>query len=329
MYPRTKHIIPALAAALAAVALAACGGRAGAAPIGVAAPWSRSGPLVVAAGDIACDPADAHFSGGRGATNHCQEFATAALAAGLSPAAVLALGDDQYECGGYQAFVHSYGPSWGRLQRITYAVPGNQEYGTSGGTDCDQSRQAAGYFRYFGAAAGPPGRGYYSFDLGGWHLIALNANCSAVDGCGKGSEQERWLEGDLQRDHAKCTLAFWHQPRFSSGSNGNDKHYSAFWEDLYRFNADVVLNGHDHDYERFAPQAPDRTPVINGITEFVVGTGGEDHGSFSGKPEPNSVVRNADTFGVLALTLRPDGFDWSFAPVAGGTFSDHGARSCH
>ena len=143
------------------------------------------------------------------------------------------------------------------------------------------------------------------------------------------AEPEAWLKADFAGHHNVCTLAFWHQPRFSSGSNGNDDHTDQFWVDLAQAHADVVLNGHDHDYERFAPQDPNQQQVSSGIREFVVGTGGEDHGSFSGTAQPNSVVRNADTFGVLELSLHPQSYDWSFVPAEGGAFTDSGTGSCH
>jgi len=289
----------------------------------------KAGLLIVAAGDIACDPGDPHFDGGAGTSNHCQQAATANLIASADPTAVLALGDEQYECAGVQAFAQSYDPTWGQFKAITYPVPGNQEYNSSGGTGCDANGQASGYFQYFGVAAGDPGKGYYSVDVGTWHIIALNVNCSAAGGCKAGSPQEAWLKADLAGHHNVCTLAFWHQPRFSSGSNGNDDHTDQFWVDLAQAHADVVLNGHDHDYERFAPQDPNQQQVSSGIREFVVGTGGEDHGSFSGTAQPNSVVRNADTFGVLELSLHPQSYDWSFVPAEGGAFTDSGTGSCH
>src|SRR5206468_540281 len=149
-----------------------------------------SGPMIVAAGDIACDPSDPHFGGGTGTSNHCQQAATANQIASAHPTAVLALGDDQYECAGVQAFAQSYEPTWGQFKAITHPVPRNQEYNMSGGTGCDGKGGAGGYFQYFGAAAGAPGKGYYSTDVGAWHIIALNANCSAARGCDAGSPQE-------------------------------------------------------------------------------------------------------------------------------------------
>jgi acid phosphatase type 7 len=183
--------------------------------------------------------------------------------------------------------------------------------------------------RYFGAAAGSRSRGYYSFDVGAWHLIALNSECANIGGCAKGSRQERWLRADLAAHPAACTLAYWHKPRFSSGMHGDDPAYDAFWRALYEAGADVVLNGHDHDYERFAPQRPDRVvDPVRGVREFVVGTGGKTHYGFR-TIRRNSQVRNTGAFGVLKLVLRPAGYDWRFLPEAGKTFTDAGHSACH
>jgi hypothetical protein len=285
-------------------------------------------PVIVAAGDIACDPADPSFAGGQGTSDACQQAATADVATSVNPAAVLALGDLQYDCGGAGAFAASYDPTWGRLKSITHPVPGNQEYNTSG-TDCPANGTAYGYFQYFGNAAGPLLKGWYSFDLGAWHVIALNANCDFVEGCDKGSAQYDWLQNDLASSTAACTLAFWHEPRFSSGSHNNDGQMDDVWKALYAAGVDVVLNGHDHLYERFAPQDPNQRADPNGITEFIVGTGGEDHGPFDNSIEPNSQVRNASSFGVLEMTLHPSGYDWRFLPAAGSTFTDQGSANCH
>jgi len=285
-------------------------------------------PVIVAAGDIACDPTDPSFVGGQGTSEACQQAATADVAASVNPSAVLALGDLQYDCGGASAFAASYDPTWGRLKPITHPVPGNEEYNTSG-TDCPANGTAYGYFQYFGDAAGPLLKGWYSFDLGAWHVIALNANCDFVEGCDKGSAQYDWLQRDLASNGADCTLAFWHEPRFSSGSHNNDGQMADAWDALYAAGVDVVLNGHDHVYERFAPQDPNQKADPNGITQFIVGTGGEDHGSLDNSIEPNSQVRDATSFGVLEMTLHPGGYDWRFLPAAGGAFTDQGSASCH
>ena len=285
-------------------------------------------PVIVAVGDIACDPADPSFNGGQGTTNNCQQAATSEVAIAANPAAVLALGDLQYDCGGAQAFAASYDPTWGRLKAITHPVPGNQEYNTSG-TDCPAEGTAAGYFHYFGDAAGPYLKGWYSFDLGAWHVIALNANCDFVGGCDKGSAQYDWLEKDLASEGAVCTLAFWHEPRFSSGSHNNNGQMDDAWKALQDAGADVVLSGHDHLYERFAPQDADQHADPNGIAEFIVGSGGDDHGPLDNKTEPNSQVQDTTSFGVLQMALHAEGYDWRFVPAAGGTFTDQGSASCH
>lgn len=277
------------------------------------------GPRIAAAGDIACAPESSSFAGGRGDGLRCRQLATADLLVGRKYRAVLALGDLQYEDGWYTRFLSSYDRSWGRVKSITRPVAGNHEYETEG---------AAGYFRYFGTSAGAPGRGYYSFDVGRWHLIALNSNCPQVGGCGAGSTQERWLRGDLARNRARCTLAYWHHPRFSSGHHGTDRTYDAFWDALYEAGADVVLVGHDHGYERFAPlsAAGTRDPM-RGIRQFVVGTGGKSLRSFT-RVQAHSESRDRSSLGVLELTLGAGAYAWRFRPAV-GTFSDGGSASCH
>ena len=211
-------------------------------------------PVIAAAGDIACDPSNSNFNGGQGKSGACQQLATYTVLQQINPVAVLALGDNQYYCGGYQAFLNSYALSWGQLLSKTYPSVGNHEYLTSGGTGCDSSNQnAAGYWRYYAGAAdeGNAGQGWYSFDVGSWHLIALNSNCSQAGGCGTGSPQYNWLAADLAAHPHQCLLAYWHIPLFSSGGRANQNSHS-FWNLLYAAHADVVLNGHDHIYERFA-----------------------------------------------------------------------------
>jgi len=275
---------------------------------------------VAAAGDIACDPDAGNYHDGRGTGTTCQMRATSDLLMAMRPDAVLALGDNQYENGALARFLASYDPTWGRLKAVTRPVVGNHEYLT---------RDAAGYFSYFGAAAGDPATGYYSFDLGSWHLVAINSNCGQAGGCGAGSPQEAWLRADLAAHPARCTLAYWHHPRFSSGEWGSHPSMTAIWQALVDYHAEIVLSGHDHDYERFAPQdASGNLDSSDGVRQFVVGTGGRNHYA-TGKAIVHSVVRNASTFGVLKLTLRPTGYDWEFVPVAGGAFTDAGSARCH
>lgn len=277
-------------------------------------------PVIAAAGDIACDPSDGSYNGGNGTGSNCRQKYTSNLLVGANLAAVLTLGDNQYENGALSKYQTSYHASWGRVKSLTKPAVGNHEYGTSG---------ASGYFSYFGAAAGAPGKGYYSYNIGAWHLIALNSNCSQVGGCGAGSPQETWLRADLAANPTACTLAYWHHPRFSSGQHGSDAAYTAFWQALYNAGADVVLSGHDHDYERFNPQTPGGAADANfGIQQFVVGTGGKNHYGF-GSPKPNSAVRNSNTYGVLKLTLRANSYTWQFVAEAGQSFTDSGSRNCH
>jgi hypothetical protein len=304
--------------------------------VGVLAVWGRAPArvgaadqsktvTVMAVGDIACDPTSPHFNGGQGDAKFCQEKATSDLVVQAHPDAVLALGDNQYENATLSAFEQSYDPTWGRFKDITYPVPGNHEYQTPG---------AAGYFAYFGPLARNIPVAYYSFNLGDWHLIALNSECTAprVIDCGAGSEQEHWLLSDLVANRSLCTLAFWHEPRFTSGRNLNHPALQAFWDDLYAFGADIVLNGHDHIYERFAPQNPQQQLDPRGIREFIVGGGGNNHQPAYGILQPYSVVRDNTTYGVLKLTLRPDSYDWQYLPAqhaGNGTFTDKGSGTCH
>ena len=277
-------------------------------------------PAIAAAGDIACDPNSPNFNGGRGTATSCRMQATAQLLINEGLTAVLPLGDLQYEVGSAEAFQKSYAPTWGQLKSMTRPVVGNHEYATSG---------AASYYRYFGSAAGNPQRGYYSYDIGQWHLIALNSNCSEVGGCHQGSPQEKWLKADLAAHPRKCTLAYWHHPRFSSGHHGNNPNTQAFWQTLDAAGADVVLAGHDHHYERFAPQTPQgKLDPDRGIRQFVVGTGGKNHYELD-EIQPNSQVQNAETYGVLKLTLHPNSYDWRFISEAGKSFSDSGNSACH
>ena len=247
--------------------------------------------------------------------------ATAALLDQLG-GAIAALGDNVYDSGTPQEFTTCYTPSWGRHKSRTRPAVGNHEYGTAG---------AAGYFGYFGGAAGDPSKGYYSYDLGSWHIVVINSNCTQVaGGCGSGSPQEQWLRADLAAHPATCTLAYWHHPRFSSSSgHGSTPEMTPIWQALYEHGADVVLSGHDHTYERFSPQdSAGNLDRDRGIRQFVVGTGGRSHYGF-GTVLPQSEVRNGDTFGVLRLTLHPSGYDWQFIPEPGKTFTDTGSGTCH
>jgi acid phosphatase type 7 len=260
---------------------------------------------------------------GAGDIADCSDLAGAEATAKLleaNPGTVMALGDLAYPNGTAEDF-KCYDRTWGRVKERTRPAVGNHEFHSSGATY---------YFQYFGSAAGDPKTGYYSYELGSWHIVVLNSECAEVGGCGAGSPQERWLRADLSAHPVGCTLAYFHKPRFSSGLNhGNDPEVGAFWQALYDFNAELILNGHDHDYERFAPQDPSgNADPKRGIREFVVGTGGKNHREF-GIHKSNSEVRNNNTFGVLKLTLKEAGYDWKFLPEAGKRFTDSGSGNCH
>ena len=286
-------------------------------------------PTIAAAGDIACDPLSSNFNAGAGTGVNCAMRAVSNLMFGQNFAAVLPLGDTQYFCGGLSDFQTSYDLSWGRLLPLTHPVVGNHEYVTTGGTGCDPSGNASGYFSYFGSRAGTIGQGYYSFDVGSWHLIALNSNCNNVGGCGTTSPQGRWLAADLAAHRNTCTLAYWHIPLFSSGGRAAANTQS-IWQQLYAAGVDVVLNGHDHIYERFAPQTPAAiADPARGIREFIVGTGGANHTALE-TIAANSELRNTNTYGILKLTLHASSYDWQFVPAPGtGTFTDSGSQACH
>ena len=267
---------------------------------------NSSVPVLIAVGDIAS-------CGSNG------DEATAALLDDLD-GTVATLGDHVYGSGTAAQFANCYDPSWGRHKERTRPAPGNHDL---------ETEEGAGYFGYFGTAAAQPGEGWYSYDVGAWHVVALNSNCGRVGGCEAGSGQEEWLRADLATHGNRCTLAYWHHPRFSSGEeHGSEDAMRPFWQALYDAGADVVLSGHEHNYERFAPQDPAGEPDARGIRQFVVGTGGKSHYGF-GKTLPNSEVRNGDAFGVLRLTLHAEGYDWTFVPVASESFSDAGSGTCH
>lgn len=283
-----------------------------------AAPTTSTGPtapttgapaaVLVGAGDIA----SCRSSG---------DEATATLLEGIA-GTVFTLGDNVYDNGTATEFADCYGPSWGRasIKARTRPVPGNHDYNTPG---------ASAYYAYFGAAAGDPSKGYYAYDAGTWRVYVLNSNCSIV-GCSAGSAQEQWLRADLAANPRACVVAMWHHPRFSSGAeHGSSAATQALWKALYDFDAELILTGHDHEYERFAPQTATGTPdKVSGIVEFVVGTGGRSHYPF-GRIVANSLIRNNTTYGVLRLELLASSWSFTFVPVAGKTFTDTGTGTCH
>lgn len=263
--------------------------------------------MVAAAGDIA-------------KCTHDNDEATAQLLDAMAPAAVLALGDNAYTSGTDAQFTDCFDPTWGRHKALIHPAPGNHDYQTSG---------AAGYFNYFGVAAGDPTKGYYAFDVGAWRFYALNSNCSSVP-CAAGSAQEQWLRSDLAQNPRTCTAAFMHHPRFASGESGarrNNPAMGALYQAFYDASGDLWLVGHNHQYERLTRLSP--TGAIDlerGIRNFVAGTGGAQLYAF-GPPNTGSEVRSA-TYGILKLTLRDAGYDWEFVPVAGSTFTDAGTDAC-
>jgi hypothetical protein len=274
------------------------------------APLSRppeNSAVLVGAGDIA-DCTD--LSGAE---------ATAKLLEKI-PGTVMAVGDLAYPDGNPENFA-CYDKTWGRVKNRTRPAPGNHEFHSAGATY---------YFQYFGAAAGESNKGYYSYELGAWHIVVLNSECVEAGGCDAASPQGKWLREDLAAHPVACTLAYFHKPLFSSGGkHGDDLTIRPLWDALYAANADIIVSGHDHDYERFAPQTPDAQPdPARGIREFVAGTGGKNHRPF-GAQNANSEIRDAEAFGVLKLTLLPGSYTWQFVPEAGKTFTDSGQGACH
>jgi hypothetical protein len=265
-------------------------------------PSPSGDPILVGAGDIA------------GCESEGDEL-TASLLDNI-PGTVFTTGDNAYVNGTASEFMECYDPSWGRHKARTYPSAGNHDYNTEG---------AAGYFGYFGPVAGEPGKGYYSYDLGSWHIIVLNSNIRV----GAGSEQEQWLRADLAAHPVACTLAYWHHPRFSSGQHhGSIVRMQPLWQALYEHGADVVLAGHEHNYERFAPQDPQGTAdPVRGIRQFVIGSGGRSFYPLTSSIA-NSEVQNDDTYGVLKLTLHAESYSWEFVPEPGNTFSDSGTAPC-
>lgn len=296
-----RRFIVLLAAACAgALAIDGCGARR--IPV-----TTQKAAVLVGAGDIAdC----ANLAGAK---------ATAALLANI-PGTVMSVGDLAYPDGTPANFA-CYDETWGREKARTRPAVGNHEFHSAGATY---------YFQYFGEAAGDSNKGYYSYELGTWHIVVLNSECDQVGGCGAGSAQEKWLREDLAAHPVACTLAYFHKPLFSSGgAHGDDPVIKPLWDALYQAGADVVINGHDHDYERYAPQTPEgKADPGRGIREFVAGTGGKNHRPF-GAVGANSEVRNADAFGVLKLTLMPGKYTWQFVPEEGKTFQDSGEDVCH
>jgi Calcineurin-like phosphoesterase len=281
-----------------------------------AAATADADPIVAAAGDIACPP-------GMAATaTTCAQQRTSDLIGTVND--VLPLGDNQYDGGSLANYNGAYKPSWGRFDVLAHPVPGNHEYGSAG---------ARGFWDYFGARAGTRGQGWYSYDIGAWHVLAINSECNRLPAgtCAAGGAEETWVRTDLAAHKNPCTLAYWHEPRFSSGITTvvNAAAMAPIWDDLYNANADLVLAAHRHAYERFSPlNTSGSVDTARGVREIVVGTGGRDHAGGTARTA-GSQVRNTTAFGVLKVTLHPTAYDWNFVPEPGRSFSDSGSTSCH
>ncbi len=274
---------------------------------------------VAALGDVACD-LDRTPTNPTRSNPSCRQMEIGDLIGEGGYAAVLALGDLQYEDGTLEQFQQSYDPALGRFKPITFPVPGNHEYNTAG---------ASGYYDYFGDRAGDPATGYYSFDIGAWHVVALNSNCAKVGGCEAGSAQQRWLRADLAANAQRCTIALTHHPRWVQGKYSDFDQLDDLYSTMMEFGVDVLLSGHDHSYQRFAPLDADReVDTERGIRQFVVGTGGKNHASTIVPGGPLEAA-DATSFGVLELQLNPTGYTWAFAPLDADGFVDAGNSACN
>lgn len=266
---------------------------------------------VLAAGDIAeCD--------------HQGDETTARILAQYPQATILTLGDNAYQHGTPADFRNCYAPSWGKFKERTRPATGNHDEAT---------KNAQGYWDFFGPRGGPYDKYYYSYDLGAWHLVVLNSDCWRVGGCDPTDPQIEWLAADLAAHRNRCTLAYWHRPPFTSGRYGLPKDTNRvmpLWQTLYNEGVDVLLVGHDHDYERFIPMdASGQADPSKGVREFVVGTGGGNLRPFENPPLPTTATRSFSTWGVLRLTLEPGKYAWRFLPVTPGGFTDLGVGTCH
>jgi 3',5'-cyclic AMP phosphodiesterase CpdA len=291
-------------------------------PASAGAQGAADSVVIAAAGDLVCGTETPKER------IPCLSDYTADLVRQLNPTALLLMGDLQYETGSAADFQEFYEPSFGPFKAITYPVPGNHEYFTEG---------AVPYFDYFNGVgadsgrAGSRGRGFYSFNLGAWHIVALNSNCPQIGGCSARSAQAMWLRADLAANRAKCTLAFMHSARFSSGEHGNDELMRDLWRIMHEAGVDVVLSAHDHTYERFGRQDwSGRTDNQRGIRSFVVGTGGKGLARFL-RARPNSEIRSNSSIGVLTMVLKQDAYSWNFAAIPGlpDPLKDSGDGTCH
>jgi calcineurin-like phosphoesterase family protein len=292
-----------LLASMALAVLVACGVAALAAGPGVG---QTATVTLVGAGDIA-------------SCSQNNDSATAKLLGNI-PGTVFTLGDNVYPSGTITQYAKCYDPTWGRHKARTKPTLGNHDYNTNG---------SSAYFNYFGARAGARGKGYYSYDRGAWHIVALNSNCDKVGGCGIDSPQGRWLRNDLANNPSRCTLAYFHDPLYASGTGSNAPEVKPFWNTLYNRGGEIILAGNAHRYERYAKITPGGARSAKGIRQFIVGTGGEPGGDYNGPDHPDMQVMKRNTPGVLKLNLRADSYAWKFVPVAGKTFTDSGTDPCH
>lgn len=268
-------------------------------------PQAAAAPVLLATGDF----------------GNCKAPGRKVVAAQLDkePGTIATLGDHMYDPEGMTGMFECFEANWERHKLRIRPTIGNHDYLTLWGY---------GYFNYFGQAAGGHGGGYYSYDLGSWHIVVLNSNCSRAGGCHKGSQQERWLREDLAANKSKCTLAYWHHPLFTSSNRAGKTTLKPFWDALYRYDADVILNAHEHSYQHFDPQDPSgRRDPDDGIRQFVVGTGGARLDHF-GERTPNLRTRENDTWGFLKLTLNENGYIWRFVSEPGSRFTDSGWSNC-
>ena len=291
------------------------------------APPAPTTVQVAAAGDMACSSADPRSADGEGTGGWCAQMAVSDLVAGRGLDAVFGLGDYQYEEARSDDYTNVYGPSWGRVRAITRPALGNQEY---------KVHEANTFSSYFGDPVDTT-EGWYSYDLGTWHVIVLNSNCPLAGGCDDGSPQMQWLRADLAADDHQCVAAYWHHPRWTTGLWGNDERVDPFWRALAEGGADVVLTAHEHDYERFVPLDADGKPAAGGVRSFVVGTGGQAvYGPDASKaergsrlaPQRGSAVRIDDELGVLFMTLADGTYHWQFSGL-GGRIIDEGDGTCN
>lgn len=332
---RARKLAPLLAMTVVLPALWAGGSQAATAVEPPAATTTAITTTIAAVGDFACDSENPAFNNGSGTSTKCQQkLVSDVMVADTAVTAVLGLGDFQYSCDDAADFEVSYTPSWGRVNNLMSPVAGNHEYmggHDAYGRECPAGNSTAeNYFNYFGAAAHPETVGHFSFDLGNWHLIGLNAQCSRknVGGCSATSPQTQWLEADLAATTQPCTLAFWHQPLFTGSGTGKATTYQPWWNSLYAAGADVVLNGHRHNYLRFGALNPSGAPdAAGGITEYVAGTGGESLQSFSTTANPQPLYKRKG-FGYLRMNLEESGWSSQFVTSTGAVV-DSFSGTCH